>query len=107
MTDNLVSVREAALDMVQERDRKIAALTEWRDPTTYPKDGTLVLLRVEGGDHPTEDDTIFRTIGSNNFDNDGEDRWQYAGWCWSHDHWTEAAEDRRGQVTGWLPLPPL
>ena len=77
----------------------------WHPIDTYKKDGKLVLLLVDGGDHATEDASVFRTIGSNAFDHDGEDRWDYAGWCWSHDHWTQAAEDRRGKVIGWHPLP--
>lgn len=43
-----------------------------------------------------------RTIGHNNFDNDGEDVWQFAGWCWSHDHYTAG----RGKPVAWRPLPP-
>lgn len=67
---------------------------------TYKKDGTVVQFLVLSGDHPTEDEEVFRTIGSNNFDNDGEDDWKMAGWCWSHDHWVETT----GQVIGWYPL---
>jgi len=66
---------------------------DWRPIEEAPKDGTLLLLLVDySGDQagaPLEDDTLARTIGANNFDNDGEDAWRFAGWCWSHDHYTE------------------
>lgn len=72
----------------------------WRDMATAPRDGTLVRLLVEFTEHATEDADQAPTIGANNFDNDGEDRWQFAGWCWSHDHFTEG----KGTPIGWLPL---
>ena len=43
------------------------------------------------------------TIGANNDDEVGEDErvgWQFAGWCWTHDHFTEG----RGTPVGWLPM---
>ncbi|AWK98658.1 hypothetical protein C6Y50_01385 [Stutzerimonas stutzeri] len=68
---------------------------------TAPRDGTLVQLLVEFDEHATEDtDGPAPTIGANNYDNDGEDRWQFAGWCWSHDHFTEG----HGTPVGWLPI---
>lgn len=75
-----------------------------RDIKDAPRDGTLVRLLVdysgEEADHPLEDDTVAWTIGANNFDNDLIDTWKFAGWCWSHDHFTEG----RGKVIGWLPF---
>lgn len=73
---------------------------KWRDMATAPRDGTMLRLLVEFTEHQTEDADQAPTIGANNFDNDGEDRWQFAGWCWSHDHFTEG----RGEPVGWLPM---
>ena len=72
----------------------------WRDMATAPRDGTMVRLLVEFTEHETEDADQAPTIGANNFDNDGEDRWQFAGWCWSHDHFVEG----KGEPVGWLPM---
>ncbi|WP_296277778.1 hypothetical protein [Pseudomonas sp. UBA7530] len=72
----------------------------WRDMATAPRDGTLVRLLVEFTEHATEDADQAPTIGANNFENDGEDRWQFAGWCWSHDHFTQG----KGEPIGWLPM---
>jgi hypothetical protein len=70
-----------------------------------PRDGTTLMLLVdysaEEADHPLEDTAgLAWTIGHNNFDNDEEDVWKFAGWCWTHDHYTQG----RGRVIGWLPL---
>ncbi|MFC5346294.1 hypothetical protein ACETK8_15920 [Brevundimonas staleyi] len=68
-----------------------------------PKDGRLLRLLVnyEGPNarHALEDELEDWTIGHNNLCNTGEDRWEFAGWCWSHDHFTQGA----GEVVGWLP----
>lgn len=79
---------------------------DWLSIETAPKTGILLLLLVvqEQGaqsSNPTEDDLAFRTIGHNNFDNDGEDRWQFAGWNWENDYWTEG----RGNPIKWMPFP--
>ena len=45
------------------------------------------------------------TIGACNDDNVPDDQragWQFAGWCWSHDHFTEG----KGTPVGWLPMHP-
>lgn len=77
-----------------------------RPINTAPRDGRLLRLLVdysgEGADHPLEDAPQAWTVGFNNFDNVEEDQWQFAGWCWSHDHFTEG----RGRVIGWLPFHP-
>lgn len=72
----------------------------WRGMATAPRDGTMVRLLVEFTEHATDDADQAPTIGANNFENDGEDRWQFAGWCWSHDHFTEG----KGEPIGWLPM---
>lgn len=71
-----------------------------------PRDGTLLRLRVryapDGGVWtPLDDAEVSWTVGFNNFDNTGEDRWQFVGWSWSHDHLLEAPG---GMVLGWLPF---
>lgn len=73
----------------------------WQSLGTAPKDGTLVELVVDytDGDHPLEDATLACTIGFNNLKNDGEDTWKFAGWCWTHDHFTEG----KGLVVAWRP----
>ena len=76
----------------------------WRLIETAPKDGTLVLLLVDytdhHADHPLENALVARTIGFNNFDNDGEDIWKFAGWCWEHDHFVEG----KGQPIRWQAI---
>jgi hypothetical protein len=75
-----------------------------RPMDTAPRDGTMVRLLVEFEDHATDDnDGPSWTIGSNNDSNvpDGERvGWQFAGWCWAHDHFT----DGTGTPVGWLPM---
>lgn len=76
----------------------------WGDMKNAPRDGRLLRLLVSGGGCPTDDDTFWPTIGHNNFDNDGEDVWRFAGWCWEHDHFTsgdEAKNDDGPVVIGW------
>ncbi len=66
-----------------------------------PKDGTVVRLLVQHDGTSFEDsDDAAWTIGFNNHGNTGEDRWQFAGWCWTHDHITEGV----GKPLGWLPM---
>lgn len=72
----------------------------WRDMETAPTDGTMVRLLVEFDEHSTEDAEQAITIGANNLDNDEEDAWRFAGWCWTHDHFTEG----KGTPVGWLPM---
>lgn len=74
---------------------------------TAPKNNTLLRLLVdytgEDSAHPLEDDILAWTVGFNNDDNVGEGEgqgWQFAGWSWQQDHFTEG----RGKAIGWLPF---
>jgi hypothetical protein len=75
-----------------------------RPMETAPRDGTMVRLLVQFEENATEDTPEPAwTIGACNDDNVGEDErigWQFAGWCWEHDHFTEG----KGAPVGWLPL---
>jgi hypothetical protein len=79
----------------------------WQPIETAPKDGTIIFLLVwqdlfaVSSSNPTEDEISFRTIGHNNYDHDGIDCWQFAGWNWEQDCYTEA----RGKPIHWQPLP--
>lgn len=83
----------------------------WRPIAEARKDNTLYALLIETGDeegglsvNPIEDEALSRTVGFNNDDNVTEDcreGWQFAGWCWSHDHFT----DGRGKVVAFAELP--
>ena len=68
-----------------------------RNNDIYNGDLVALLVIGEDGSH-TEDDLRWRTIGS--WDQ-AEERWCFAGWCWSHDHWV----DGRGIVIGVARLP--
>jgi len=75
---------------------------KWRDMASAPRDGTLVRLLVEFTEHATEDSESMPspTIGANSYDHTGEDVWQFAGWSWEQDCFTQGA----GDPIGWLPL---
>ena len=74
----------------------------WLPMDAAPKDGTLVRLLVEFEDHATEDGPgPHPTIGANTSENDkGPDEWQFAGWNWEHDCFTQGV----GTPVGWLPM---
>ncbi len=71
---------------------------------TAPRDGTMIHLLVQFEENATEDTAEPAwTIGACNDDNVGDDErvgWQFAGWCWTHDHFTEG----KGTPVGWLPM---
>ena len=72
--------------------------------TAEVKDGSLVVLYVEGGKNPTGDvgpGEIWQTIGFNTLKDTGDDEWKMAGWNWTHDFFTEGS----GTVVGWDYLP--
>lgn len=73
------------------------------DLNIAPKDGTPVQLLVRFDEHTTEQEDLARTIGA--VTHDGPDAveqfgFQFAGWCWSHDHWTEG----KGEIVAWAPM---
>lgn len=76
---------------------------EWLDIDEAPKDGTLVTLLVQYHTNQIDDqlaDEPQVTIGQNSADHTGEDRWDIVGWCWAHDHFTDAT----ARVIGWRPF---
>lgn len=77
------------------------------DMKAAPRDGTLLQLLVKDHNGSFDDANPSRTIGFNNFDDDGEDAWIFPGWNWENDFITD---DRAGVPVAWalmLPLPPL
>ncbi|TCM25149.1 hypothetical protein [Novosphingobium sp. ST904] len=75
-------------------------MSEWdsRDRTV------LLLVDYSDGCHALDDAQFAITIGHNNDHNVGEDEgkgWEFAGWCWSHDHYVQG----EGMPVGWMPLP--
>lgn len=75
----------------------------WNPMETAPLDGTLVILLIDGGRHPLEDEIVHRTIGSCVGDGpDADPTWHFAGWCWHSDQYCRGS----GTPIGWLPLPP-
>lgn len=73
----------------------------WNDMATAPKDGTIVRLLVQYEEGSFEDsDEPCPTIGTNSLANTGEDEWQFAGWDWCNDRFTQG----HGEPKGWLPM---
>lgn len=73
---------------------------DWRPMETAPRDGTMLRLLVRFTEHPTEDDEVAPTIGAYADEGNPDGAWQFAGWCWTHDHFTEG----KGVPIAWLPL---
>ena len=90
---------QAALAAAPARAEPVA----WRDMATAPKDSTMLRLLVAFTEHPTEDngpEVPLPTIGANSLDNTGVDEWQFAGWSWQQDCFTQG----EGTPVGWLPM---
>lgn len=72
--------------------------------SSAPKDGTPIVLFVnpDAESHTSfnDDNKAYKTIGWNQFEHTGIDEWQFAGWDWSHDCFTEG----HGTPIGWLPF---
>lgn len=76
-------------------------MEEW---DAYEDKDELVLLIVEFEGNSTDDAIFAITIGGNNDHNVGPDEgqgWQFAGWDWCQDCFTEG----RGKPVRWAPLP--
>lgn len=79
----------------------MSAPAERMSPDSAPRNGAFVWLLVDytqGGD-PLEDANEAWTIGFNQLDDTGVDEWQFVGWSWTQDCFTEGS----GKVIGWLP----
>jgi len=50
----------------------------------------MLLLLIEGGDLPLQDDTLWTSIGSYGVEGGPEDdpTWNFAGWSWQQDCYT-------------------
>lgn len=106
----------AAFDHITARMRRLSAPSEqvappipsapewpgdgWLEMETAPRDGTLIRLLVDFTENATEDSDRAPTIGSNSFDNTGLDEWDFAGWSWEQDCYTQG----EGTPVGWLPM---
>lgn len=74
------------------------------DMSKAPTDGTMLQLKVLFTEHNLEDRSQYEpvvTMGFNDKDHTGLDQWQFAGWCWQHDHFTEG----KGIVISWREFP--
>lgn len=72
------------------------------DISKAPRNNTLLMLKVKGGEHPLEDsDDVHETVGFNAFEDTGEDEWNIVGWCWSHDHFVK----NNGVIVAWMTIP--
>lgn len=85
---------------IPQPEAQAGGAVAWRPMATAPRDGTMLRLLVRFTEHATEDDEIAPTIGAWSADGDPDGAWQFAGWCWTHDHFTEG----KGDPIGWLPL---
>lgn len=104
----------AAKQRLRELEKEAASLSdatavqeEWRSIDSAPKDGTMLRLLVQPGAAEEDGWTPFTdsrepyaTIGFNALSDTLEDQWQFAGWDWCHDCFTDGA----GKVIGWLPF---
>lgn len=92
-----------AIDIQQQAEAVAVDAVTPRPMETAPRDGTIVRLLVNFTDNATEDvdaDTPIWTIGGNTLEGTGEDVWQFAGWNWQQDCFTQG----EGTPIGWLPL---
>lgn len=78
----------------------------WTPIEKAHKDGRLLILLIcqetETFSTGFDDETLTRTIGFNNFDNDGVDRWIFPGWSWEHDC---IIEQGKGVPVGYQLMP--
>jgi hypothetical protein len=118
LRETLRIVTEAAIDVLDigdphsrralEEATRLARLElsgasdPWLPLASAPRDGSMLWLLVDysGGEHALVDNQYGATIGFNEHDKTGVDRWQFAGWCWTHDHFTEG----RGKPLAWKAI---
>lgn len=79
----------------------------WRSMDSAPKDGRMLRLLIQRGDvdrgaWASFADSLdpYETIGFNALSDTLEDEWQFAGWDWCHDCFTDGA----GEIVGWKPF---
>jgi hypothetical protein len=83
-----------------------ARIMTWNfDMKAAPRDATLLLLLIAPDDdirNALEDTAGYsRTVGFNNFDNDDEDKWVFAGWMWDNDCFVDGS----GNPVAWMLFP--
>lgn len=61
----------------------------WKEITPEIKNGTMYLLLLEKSETPLQDSFFSVSLGINNFIDNEVDEWKVAGWCWSHDSFTQ------------------
>lgn len=74
---------------------------QWQPIKTAPTDGRTLLLIVKAEENGTDDEIYSRTIGFNNKNNDGVDKWLFAGWCWTSDLFSHG----QGEALLWMEYP--
>ena len=76
------------------------AKKKWQGMDSAPKDGRLIVLLVRFTEHSMDDSEEAVTIGPNHKDVNEIDEWLFAGWCWTHDRFTQG----QGTPVGWAPF---
>jgi len=82
-----------------------SSLDAWLPIATAPRDGTSILLLIEGGELPLQDDSLSVSIGAYGVHGGPEEdpTWDFAGWSWHQDCYCRGD----GKPAGWMPLPPV
>ena len=89
---------------VLSRMGKLSQTIAYLPAETAPKDGSILRLfvdySVKDGCGALEDAETAWTIGFNQLVDTGDDVWEFAGWDWGGDCFTQG----HGKVIGWLPF---